>query len=51
MKKILFIALKDLKLRARDPSAFIILLILPLLLILVLGMVFKPMWTSAPLYY
>jgi ABC-2 type transport system permease protein len=48
MKKILFIALKDLKLRARDPSAFIILLILPLLLILVLGMVFKPMWTSTP---
>jgi ABC-2 type transport system permease protein len=48
MKKILFIALKDLKLRARDPSAFIILLVLPLLLILVLGMVFKPMWTSAP---
>ena len=48
MKKIFFIALKDLKLRARDFYAFILLLVMPLVLILVLGIVFKPMWTSTP---
>ena len=48
MKKIFFIALKDLKLRAREFYAFILLLVMPLVLILVLGIVFKPMWTSTP---
>jgi len=48
MKKIFFIAIKDLKLRARDFYAFILLLVMPLVLILVLGIVFKPMWTSTP---
>ncbi len=48
MKKIFFIAIKDLKLRVRDFHAFILLLVMPLVLILVLGIVFKPMWTSTP---
>ena len=48
MKKIFFIAVKDLKIRARDFYAFILLLVMPLVLILVLGIVFKPMWTSTP---
>ena len=48
MKKIFFIAVKDLKIRARDFYAFILLLVMPLVLILVLGIVFKPMWTSMP---
>lgn len=33
---------------ARDLHAFIILLVMPLVLILVLSIVFKPMWTSKP---
>lgn len=48
MKKIFLIGVKDVKIRARDPSAFIMLLVMPLLLILVLGMVFQPLWTSTP---
>ncbi|MBU4602893.1 ABC transporter permease, partial [bacterium] len=48
MKKIFLIGLKDVKIRARDPSAFIMLLVMPLVLILVLGMVFQPLWTSTP---
>jgi len=48
MRKIFLIGVKDVKIRARDPSAFIMLLVMPLLLILVLGMVFQPLWTSTP---
>ena len=48
MRKIFLIGIKDVKIRARDPSSFIILLVMPLLLILVLGMVFQPLWTSTP---
>jgi len=48
MRKIFLIGIKDVKIRARDPSSFIMLLVMPLLLILVLGMVFQPLWTSTP---
>lgn len=48
MRKIFLIGVKDVKIRARDPSAFIILLVMPLVLILVLGMVFQPLWTNTP---
>ncbi len=48
MKKIFLIGIKDVKIRARDPSSFIMLLVMPLVLILVLGMVFQPLWTSTP---
>jgi len=48
MRKIFLIGIKDVKIRARDPSSFIMLLAMPLLLILVLGMVFQPLWTSTP---
>lgn len=48
MRKIFLIGMKDLKIRARDSSAFIMLLLMPLVLILVLGMVFQPLWTSKP---
>jgi len=48
MRKIFLIGVKDVKIRARDPSAFIMLLVMPLVLILVLGMVFQPLWTNMP---
>lgn len=48
MRKIFLIGIKDVKIRARDSSSFIMLLAMPLLLILVLGMVFQPLWTSTP---
>lgn len=48
MRKILSIALKDVKLRARDFYAFIMLLVMPLVLIFFLGIIFKPMWASKP---
>ncbi len=48
MRKIFLIGIKDVKIRARDPSSFIMLLVMPLILILVLGMVFQPLWTSTP---
>jgi len=48
MRKIFLIGIKDVKIRARDSSAFIMLLVMPLVLILVLGMVFQPLWTSTP---
>ncbi len=48
MRKIFLIGIKDVKIRARDPSSFIMLLVMPLVLILVLGMVFQPLWTSTP---
>ncbi|MBA3062161.1 MAG: ABC transporter permease, partial [Atribacteria sp.] len=48
MIKVFLIGIKDVKIRARDPSSFIILLVMPLILILVLGMVFQPLWTSTP---
>jgi ABC-2 type transport system permease protein len=48
MRKIFLIGIKDVKIRARDPSSFIMLLVMPLVLILVLGMVFQPSWTSTP---
>jgi len=48
MRKIFLIGIKDVKIRARDSSSFIMLLVMPLLLILVLGMVFQPLWTSTP---
>jgi len=48
MRKIFLIGVKDVKIRARDSSAFIMLLVMPLVLILVLGMVFQPLWTSTP---
>jgi len=48
MRKIFLIGIKDVKIRARDSSSFIMLLVMPLLLILVLGMVFQPSWTSTP---
>jgi len=48
MRKIFLIGMKDVKIRARDPHAFIMLLVMPLVLILVLGMVFQPLWTSTP---
>jgi ABC-2 type transport system permease protein len=48
MRKFFLIGVKDVKIRVRDPSAFIMLLLMPLLLILVLGIVFQPLWTSAP---
>ena len=48
MKKIFFIGLKDVKIRARDRASFIMLLAMPLILILVLGIVFQPLWTNKP---
>ena len=48
MRKIFLIGIKDVKIRSRDPSSFIMLLVMPLVLILVLGMVFQPLWTSTP---
>ncbi|MCG2820336.1 MAG: ABC transporter permease, partial [Candidatus Atribacteria bacterium] len=48
MRKIFLIGIKDVKIRARDLSSFIMLLVMPLFLILVLGMVFQPLWTSTP---
>jgi len=48
MRKIFLIGIKDVKIRTRDSSSFIMLLAMPLLLILVLGMVFQPLWTSTP---
>ena len=48
MRKIFLIGIKDVKIRARDPYSFIMLLVMPLVLILVLGMVFQPLWTSTP---
>jgi len=48
MRKILLIGIKDVKIRVRDSSSFIMLLAMPLLLILVMGMVFQPLWTSTP---
>ncbi len=48
MRKIFLIGIKDVKIRARDSSSFITLLAMPLLLILVLGMAFQPLWTSTP---
>ncbi len=48
MKKIFFIGAKDVKIRARDPASFIMLLAMPLILIFILGIVFQPLWTSKP---
>ena len=48
MRKIFLIGIKDVKIRTRDSSSFIMLLVMPLVLILVLGMVFQPLWTSTP---
>ncbi|MCR4429246.1 MAG: ABC transporter permease [Caldiserica bacterium] len=48
MKKSWQIALKDLKLRIRDPSSFIVLLIMPLLLIFILGSAFKSGFQVSP---
>ncbi|MDP2944815.1 MAG: hypothetical protein Q8N86_00435, partial [Atribacterota bacterium] len=48
MIKVFLIGIKDVKIRARDLSSFIMLLVMPLILILVLGMVFQPLWTSTP---
>lgn len=48
MRKIFFIGVKDVKIRVRDRASFIILIAMPLILILVLGIVFQPLWTSKP---
>lgn len=41
MRKALSIALKDLKIRIKEPSSFLILLLMPMILIFVLGSVFN----------
>jgi ABC-2 type transport system permease protein len=48
MRKIFLIGVKDVKIRARDLSSFIMLLVMPLVIILLLGIVFQPLWTSTP---
>lgn len=48
MKKAWHIAWKDVKLRARDPSSFIVLLLMPLILILILGSVFQSGFQDKP---
>jgi len=42
--KALFIAAKDLSIRARDRRALVVLLAMPMALIFILGLVFNPMW-------
>jgi len=39
---------KRFKVKGKRFLCFILLLVMPLVLILVLGIVFKPMWTSTP---
>ncbi len=48
MRKMFLIGVKDVRIRARDRASFIMLLAMPLILILVLGMVFQPLWTDKP---
>ncbi|QUL99121.1 MAG: ABC transporter permease [Candidatus Fermentithermobacillus carboniphilus] len=48
MRKILAIIGKDLLILMRDKTAFFLLLVMPLVLILVLGSVFGSMWSSGP---
>ncbi len=42
--KALFIAFKDLAIRARDRRSAIVLLVMPMALIFILGLVFNPLW-------
>lgn len=48
MRKILAIIGKDLLILVRDRTAFLLLLVMPLALILVLGSVFGSMWSTGP---
>lgn len=48
MRKVWHIAWKDVKLRARDPSSFIVLLLMPLVLIFILGSVFQGGFQNTP---
>ena len=48
MRKMFLIGVKDVRIRARDRASFIMLLAMPLILILVLGMAFQPLWTDKP---